>query len=105
MENTRTSKDQQDYFSRNPDVLNRLRGVPVGLLCRSRDVRAEIGVSAETWALWRAAGLVTVKIGSEAELILTDELHKFARSKPQLGERPSVARKRRMATRKKGSAQ
>ena len=65
-------------------IATRLRGVPAGLLCRARDIREELGISHETWKRWRDSGLMTINIGSDAEFVMTDEVHRFAASSPKL---------------------
>ena len=65
-------------------IASRLRGIPKGMLCRSRDVVAELGISWELWMRWEDSGLNTLDLGSEAELIDTDDLHTFAKSKPTI---------------------
>lgn len=72
---------------------DRLRGIPRGLFCRADDVRAELGISFETWQMWRDAGLLTLDGLAGAEFLLTDRLHEWADAKPKIGPRPSHARK------------
>ena len=69
-------------------VSQNLRGVSPGMLCRSIDVRESLGMSKETWRLWRDAGLKTIgDVGTDAELIFTDEVFIFLASKPKIGPR------------------
>ena len=52
-----------------------------------------MSISKETWQLWRDAGLKTFRVGTDAEFVLTDDLHCFIASMPVLGERPSAKRR------------
>lgn len=87
----------------NPSIELRpgLRGVPKGFLCRAVDLRAEMRLSKETWSMWKAAGLPTISLGTESELVATDELFEWLASRPTLTPRPSVGKKLSRAARKK----
>ncbi len=58
----------------------RFRGLPPGYLGRSRDIRAELGMSLTTWNKWVVAGLAVSQPGTSAELALTDDVIEFART-------------------------
>jgi len=75
-----------------------LRGVPKGLICRSRDVREFMGWAVETWDLWKEAGLKVIdQVATKAELIDTDELIAFLNSKPKLSKRPNIKMRKAVA--------
>lgn len=113
MENTSSSNQSQAEASEAPRESTSsftgtqepkevaFRGIPLGYLCRSIDVRNVLHVSFETWQMWKSAGLITSPdLATESELVITDDIHSFVRSRPTLGERPSLTRKRELRKRK-----
>lgn len=80
----------------NPSIEFRagLRGIPAGLLCRAIDLRTEIHLSRETWTRWKAAGLPTLDLGADGELVLTDHLLQWAATKPRLPPSPKKSTKK-----------
>ncbi len=76
-----------------------LRGIPMGMLSRSKDVREFLGIDDETWDMWKHSDppLAVAELGTNAELVLTNNLHAFAASNPKLAERRSAVRKRELA--------
>ena len=95
-ENTPRSKASQDI-----PPAKVLVGLPVNLLCLAEDVREFMGISAETWKLWVAAGLETYKPGTKAGYVFTGDVHEFFRSRLPLGVRQSVVRKQKLAEKRR----
>lgn len=80
----------------------RLRGIPKGVLTTARAIQDELNISPETWKLWRDAKMRTIlDKGTNAELVFTDDVIKFLLSSTKIGMRPSTARKRATAERKR----
>jgi len=70
------------------------------MLCNVDAALKELGISEEYRALLRKAGIpVLCRIG-KIDIGLTDELAKFFKELPELGQRPSAARKARHLRRK-----
>ncbi len=57
----------------------RFRGLPSGVLCRSRDAREELGMSRPVWDRWVLAGLPVSQPGTAAEMVFTDDVIEFVR--------------------------
>jgi hypothetical protein len=82
-----------------------LRGVPLGLLCRAKDVARQLNISEETWVMWKRAGLPVITASTRSELIFTDDLFEWLKTKPKLGKRPSAIRKQRCLARRERTKQ
>ena len=80
---------------------NQKPGLRFGEFRRAIDIIIDLGISKDTWSLWKKAGLKTFKPGTESEFILTDVVIEFMMSEPDLSERPSVTRAREREQRKK----
>lgn len=73
---------------------NSLGTIEPGQLCRSTLVMERLGMGANTWLLWKKAGLkVVTGLGTSAEFVFTDDLFAFIKSKPTINRRkkPKIA--------------
>lgn len=97
MENTPQSDVSQAKTSAKSRLqsVGRLRGVPGEMLCRATDVIEELGITRETWRLWRAAGLKVCMPSPNAEFVLTSHLIEFIASEKEIPKRRSHKKKER----------
>ena len=59
-----------------------------GQFGRSTVIMAKLGMGANTWLLWKKAGLpVVTGLGCSAEFVFTDDVLAFIRSKPTISRR------------------
>lgn len=72
----------------NKKITSRLRGIPRGMICRSSDVKYEMGVGHITWTIWRDGGLdARVLAGTKTEYVSTDSLHDLFERSPKYVKR------------------
>ena len=96
-ENTPRSKASQANCP--PITQDRLRGVPLDLVCRVEVFKAELGIKDETWTMYVNAGLPVIPVGRGA-IVVVSKAVAFIEAKPKLGNRPSAVRKQRHLKRK-----
>jgi len=83
-----------------------LIGIPVNLLCRSREMQKFMGVSNETWGRLVAAAeelglVIDRRPGTREGWGLTSDLHELFRANPVLEVRKSAVRQQRKEERQK----
>ena len=106
-ENTSSENACQEQTLQTPPTFTlpmNITGLRLGTLLPANDARCALGISRETWQLWKQAKMRVLNKGTNADFVLVDDIVAFLLSDAELPKRPSVARKQRQQTRKKPKA-